>query len=109
MMNQVINELRMDSNRLVLTMMEDEIYGYYDGFASGAKQQNPIPEPPNQSKATEFVRSWPSGSLESLHGMYHVLVGGFGAYNEAGGHMSRVGVAAFDPVFVSLSDLQSWN
>ncbi|OJD40032.1 tyrosinase [Diplodia corticola] len=34
----------------------------------------------------------PNGSLESFHGAYHVLIGG-------AGHMSRVPIAAFDPIF----------
>ena len=33
------------------------------------------------------------GSIEALHGNYHILLGG------ANGHMSHPSIAAFDPVF----------
>ena len=103
-MNQVLNELRMDSNRLMITMLNDAVYGTYDDFATGAKnpRANPTPKVQNPTEVTKEVRDWPSGSLESLHGLYHGMLGGFAkGVDDAGGHMSRVGVAAFDPVFVS--------
>lgn len=102
-MNSVLNELRMDSNRLVLTMLGDKLYGKYDAFATN--RQGPKAKAPSGSvkEATKFVYDWPSGSLEALHGLYHVVVGGspFPRRNIPGGHMTRVSVAAFDPVFVS--------
>ena len=73
-MNKVINELRMDSNRNVVVMMADI-----------------------KSFETFYQR------LEGLHGTYHSHIGGYpypGEYH-FGGHMSRVPVAAFDPIFVS--------
>ena len=110
-MNSVLNELRMDSNRLVLTMLEDKTYGKYDAFAT--TRQGPKAEPPPGSvkAATKFVYSWPSGSLEALHGMYHVVVGGspFPRRGIPGGHMTRVSVAAFDPVFVTFSPIINLN
>ena len=103
-MNSVLNELRMDSNRLVLTMLEDPIYGQYDAFATNRSGPTAKPPPGSTKEAAAFVYDWPSGSIEALHGMYHVVVGGapFPRHSIPGGHMTRVSVAAFDPVFVSL-------
>ena len=102
-MNTVLNELRMDSNRLMLSMLEDKLYARYDAFATGRTEKGRQLIPPGTpSKATKWIYGWPSGSLEMFHGAYHVAVGGcpFPPYIQ-GGHMSRVSVAAFDPVFVS--------
>ena len=107
-MNRVLNELRMDSNRLVLQMLENKAYSQYDVFACSSSRK-PTVNPPsgNTKKATKFVYGWPSGSIETLHGAYHVIVGGspFPAKQIPGGHMGRVSVAAFDPVFVSLTPI----
>jgi hypothetical protein len=87
----------MDSNRLTLMMMEDKIYGDYNVLASNqAVGQTPIPKEPTTQVEEKIWKA--SGSLEGLHGTYHGLIGGF---NPSGGHMSRVPVAAFDPIFVS--------
>ena len=103
-MNSVLNELRMDSNRLVLTMLEDKAYNQYDLFSTNRAGVRPIPEPPtNATEAEKYVYDWPSGSVEALHGLYHVMIGGCPISQPPipGNHMSRVAVAAFDPVFVS--------
>ena len=105
-MNRVLNELRMDSNRLVLQMLGNKAYSQYDVFACN-RSKNPTVNPPSGStkKATEYIYKEASGSIEALHGTYHVIVGGspFPAKKIPGGHMSRVPIAAFDPVFVSLT------
>ena len=105
-MNRVLNELRMDSNRLVLQMLEDKAYSQYDVFACN-RYSEPTVTPPSGStkKATKLVHEWCSGSIESLHNTYHVIIGGppFPANGNHGGHMSRISISAFDPVFVSLT------
>jgi len=45
-------------------------------------------------KLFEALGERPSGSLEGIHGNYHVLIGGTGF-----GHMNTTMVASFDPVF----------
>lgn len=55
--------------------MSDKVYSQYDAFAY------------------QHASPGPSGSLEAIHGRYHVLIGG------QSGHMSSVPVAAFDPMF----------
>ena len=106
-MNRVLNELRMDSNRLVLQMLGNEAYSRYEVFAT-SKYNSPRANPPPGStkKATEWA--YAKGSIEALHGGYHVIVGGspFPAKKIPGGHMSHVPIAAFDPVFVSLTRIQ---
>ena len=90
-LNKVMNELRMDTNRLVLTMVKDPGYDRYINFAtSGTFVKTP-------------AGPKPSGSLEALHNNYHVMLGGFPNPGElvGGGHMSRVPLSAFDPIFVS--------
>ena len=108
-MNRVLNELRMDSNRLVLQMLENKAYNQYEVFACNRSGEPTVNPPSGSTKnATKWVYDWPSGSIESLHGAYHVIVGGspFPAKQIPGGHMSRVPIAAFDPVFVSLSRIR---
>ena len=72
-LNKVINELRMDNNRDAVLIMTD-----VDRYETFYRQ------------------------LEGLHGTYHGLIGGYPypAEYQFGGHMSRVPVAAFDPIFV---------
>ena len=100
-MNNVLNELRMDSNRLVLTMLEDPIYFEYDTFASAGVPVGRLPPKTDQSARAKVIRA--SGNLEALHGLYHGAIGGIGQPLLPGGHMTRISVAAFDPVFVSLN------
>ena len=104
-MNRVLNELRMDSNRLVLQMLGNKAYSRYDVFACN-RYESPTVTPPSGStkEATEWIYG-ASGSIEALHGAYHVIIGGspFPAKEIPGGHMSHVPIAAFDPVFVSLT------
>ena len=97
-MNRVLNELRMDSNNLVVQMLGNPAYSQYDVFSTNKSKEPTLP-PPSGSKF------WPSGSIEALHGAYHLIVGGspFPAKRIPGGHMSHVPIAAFDPVFVSLT------
>ena len=109
-MNRVLNGLRMDSNRLVLQMLQDKAYSRYDVFANNQFGAPPVDPPSGSTKeATKWIYDWPSGSIEALHGAYHVIVGGspFPAKEIPGGHMTRVSTAAFDPVFVSLTQNHS--
>ncbi|KAK3717680.1 hypothetical protein LTR37_005747 [Vermiconidia calcicola] len=73
--NNAVNKAREPNAGQLLNMISDDVYDRYETFA--------------------FQGSSPgaSGSLESVHGLYHVLIGG------QGGHMSSVPVAAFDPIF----------
>ena len=100
--------MRMDANRLVLTMIEDDIYRNYDKFACSRQVERPenLPKDVLKTAAGNLTWTWPSGSLESLHGLYHGLAGGAGGIpgtGAGGGHMSRVATAAFDPIFVSIA------
>ena len=98
-MNIVLNNLRMDTNRLILHMLHSSVYNKYDDFASNGAPQKPT-SPRSNTKTEIFVWEGASGSLEDIHGMYHGLVGGMAiAKLSAGGHMSRVPIAAFDPIF----------
>ena len=74
-MNAAINKNREGGTNQIMNMISDPAYNQYGAFA------------------TDSASSGPSGSLEGIHGNYHVLIGG------PAGHMSRVPVAAFDPMF----------
>lgn len=77
--NAILNNQRESNVTLILDMIAgDPRNDPYDSFTSFA---------------TNAASDGASGNLESLHGSYHVMVGGFG------GHMSFVPLAAFDPVF----------
>ncbi|EGP85593.1 uncharacterized protein MYCGRDRAFT_94308 [Zymoseptoria tritici IPO323] len=77
--NNSLNMMRESSVELALSLMASPSYDKYLNFASGAAQD-------------EQGAEVPSGSLEDLHNTYHGLLGGQG-------HMGRVPVAAFDPIF----------
>ena len=108
LLNQVLNALRMDSNRLALAFLLNEAYNEYDVFASNETKKEGYT---SHTEAGTYMEVKASGSLESLHNLYHALVGGNakikrGGEDElvvggGGGHMSQVSTAAFDPVFVS--------
>lgn len=76
-MNSVLNELRMNNNRLPLQMLENKTYSQYDVFTCNCDNKSTVNPPLGSIKeATKFVYGWPSGSIEALHGAYHVIVGG---------------------------------
>ncbi|KJX93717.1 tyrosinase precursor like protein [Zymoseptoria brevis] len=77
--NNALNMMRESSVELALSLMASPSYDKYVNFAAGAVQD-------------EQGADVPSGSLEDLHNTYHGLLGGQG-------HMGRVPVAAFDPIF----------
>ncbi|KAI9663307.1 MAG: hypothetical protein M1831_002591 [Alyxoria varia] len=90
-MNNLLNEFRMDSNRFALTMLGDAIYNPFEAFSyNGSDRRKPF-----QTQKEQMLKA--NGNLESLHGLYHGLVGGF--FDGVVGHMTAVPVAAFDPVF----------
>lgn len=93
-MNKKLNELRMDANRYLLDLVSQSYYKSYDVFASqgvpGGSGRSALKDP-DHAKATRQAFNF-SGSLESIHGLYHVLSGG-------AGHMGRVALAAYDPIF----------
>lgn len=92
-LNTVLNEVRMDSNRVALLMLSKlEQYRDYDSFACAGAEVGE--EPPENEKERHLMWEY-SGSLEQIHNIYHGLIGGLGP----GGHMSRVPTAAFDPIF----------
>ncbi|KAK0663837.1 Tyrosinase [Lasiodiplodia hormozganensis] len=79
-LDAALNKDREPEVQTLLDLIELQPYADYRNFATSVPAGGSDQEAP------------PSGSLESWHGAYHVLVGG-------AGHMSRVPVAAFDPVF----------
>ncbi|KAG8527795.1 uncharacterized protein KY384_007949 [Bacidia gigantensis] len=102
--NSTINELRMDSNRLMLNMLsnkETDVYNNYDVFSTNKKGTPTVAKPPQDAKEAEKTMWYGSGSLEALHGIYHVIIGGLPNINTKtwAGHMTQVPVAAFDPIF----------
>jgi hypothetical protein len=74
-LNMILNKQREPLTAYCLNMMKN--YTNIPGVATNA--------------TTPFATN--SGSLEGIHGSYHGIIGG------PGGHMSKVPVAAFDPVF----------
>jgi len=113
-LNSILNAMRMDTNRLALTLMGDNVYREYDVFACNKKPEKrnehrvPAPKPEDkvlQTDSGQTAQNSASGSLEALHNLYHVLIGGSGKLDlrnpqgKKGGHHSRVAVAAFDPIF----------
>ena len=97
-MNIVLNNFRMDKNRDILHILSppSEAYNQYDDFASHNTPENPQPQ--KTTKIEEF--EGPSGSLESFHNEYYGLIGGMALPKiQAGGHMSKIPVAACDPIF----------
>ncbi|KAI9894687.1 MAG: hypothetical protein M1814_002043 [Vezdaea aestivalis] len=80
-MNKATNMRREDNTRYMLSVMTADIYTTIETFCTDAG-----------TSATEMDEI-SSGSMEALHNDYHVIVGG------AGGHMSNVPIAAFDPIF----------
>ena len=61
----------------ILNLMVSDMYKNWDSF----------------SCATYDNELQSNGSLEGVHNTYHGAIGG------TGGHMSRVPIAAFDPIF----------
>lgn len=74
-LNAKLNKQRESRLLNILDMIENRVYGNYATFASSSRTPGP------------------SGSLEAIHGAYHLNIGG------TSGHMSSVPIAAFDPVF----------
>ncbi|KAI0126190.1 hypothetical protein BJ170DRAFT_685428 [Xylariales sp. AK1849] len=98
-LNSIVNELRMDSARLAVTLVTHPDYGNYEIISQtpvrGDRFEKP-PTAPSESRKIEEAMSWARGSLEGIHNMYHVYLGGFGGMS---GHVGFVPVAAFDPLF----------
>lgn len=109
LLNRVLNTLRMDSNRIAVAFLLEEPYATYDVFASNSCPKKGYTSDTEEGKYMEEKKA--SGSLESLHNLYHALIGGNATIKRGGkeetlvggggGHMSQVSTAAFDPVFVS--------
>jgi tyrosinase len=75
-MNAATNRNRESGTGQILNMITDPAYNMWDAFSTDEAGLTPA-----------------SGSLEDIHGNYHVIIG------NTPGHMSQVAVAAFDPVF----------
>lgn len=85
--NTTLKRLKDSTLRLALIFMEEGPYANYQVFGyEGLAMTNP--------KFKDFAKEFDDalGSLEALHGNYHVMIGG-------AGHMGHVPVAAFDPIF----------
>lgn len=78
-LDAALNKDREPEVQTLLDLIELQPYADFGNFATA------VP-------SGKGGRNAPNGSLESFHGAYHVLIGG-------AGHMSRVPIAAFDPVF----------
>ncbi|KAI0482566.1 hypothetical protein GGR56DRAFT_620540 [Xylariaceae sp. FL0804] len=107
MLNNVLNALRMDSNRLVMSFLLHKTYDDYEIFASSQTKEELLPD---ASKWARYLAEKGSGSLEGLHNNYHAFIGGNSTMQDGdgqkrfiagggGGHMSQVSTAAFDPIF----------
>jgi len=82
--SDMLNRERESNLTSIILMIQN--YGSYGTFASSS------------------VTPGASGNLESIHGAYHMLIGGgsgspLGDPTNLQGHMSHVPIAAFDPVF----------
>jgi tyrosinase len=104
-LNSVVNEIRMDSARLAVRLVTDPEYGNYEIISKSTAARGNVQAPassPDDPRKTEEQKQLEgkvkpfSGSLEGIHNMYHVYLGGFGS---ASGHIGYVPVAAFDPIF----------
>lgn len=92
-MNNALNKIREDEMRTSLSFIEQGAYSDFRAFSTaGVTLKGTDPD-------TGKVLQDATGSVEDLHGTYHVYVGGFSGANTNTGHMSSVPVAAFDPVF----------
>lgn len=80
--NAAVNEIREETVRLSLLFVENGAYADYETYASAG----------TPTRVTDIDGKSASGSLESVHGNYHVFIGGTG-------HMASVPTAAFDPIF----------
>ncbi|KAK7963576.1 tyrosinase precursor (monophenol monooxygenase) [Apiospora saccharicola] len=120
-LNEILNIFRMDCNRVMVRFMTDDSYSDYERFCSVRKGYDSVlpghtdfvqltstgddGDSPGDIVSSERV----SGSLEGLHNLYHRLIGGdcpklkdgYTYVDRGGGHMSKVPVAAFDPIFWS--------
>jgi hypothetical protein len=115
MLNGVLNSLRMDSNRLIRSLLLHDAYKEFDTFSCSRKKETVAK---GASQSAKYIAEKGSGSLESIHNLYHALIGGnaekldppYDPKDETnrfvlgggGGHMSEVSTAAFDPIFVSV-------
>ncbi|KAK8118433.1 uncharacterized protein PG998_003059 [Apiospora kogelbergensis] len=123
-LNDVLNVFRMDCNRLMVRFMADDSYSAYDRFCTTRKDYESVlsdltyvkrtstdspPDSPKDTPGGIVASDDVSGSLEGLHNLYHLLIGGncpklkdgYPYVGRGGGHMSRVPVSAFDPIFWS--------
>lgn len=87
-LDKALNKEREPKVQAVLDLLEIPPYFDYRNFASTGARTKRVVE--NGKPVVKI--DGPSGSLENFHNNYHVTLGGQG-------HMSRVPVAAFDPVF----------
>ncbi|KAF4334818.1 tyrosinase precursor (monophenol monooxygenase) [Fusarium beomiforme] len=98
-MNTVLNKIREDEMRSSLAMIELGAYSNFQAFSTdgvNVKQKFKYLDPGEALRTN-------TGSIEDLHGDYHVYIGGFqgtmSKMTSRSGHMSCVPVAAFDPIF----------
>ena len=82
-LRSVLNSQREPMVELMLRIVQDHKYDKYLDFASTS---------PRKIDNGRLPPGAPRGSLEALHNTYHASCGGEG-------HMARVPVAAFDPIF----------
>ena len=89
----VLNSQREPMVELMLRIIEDPGYNKYLDFASTApRRTTPVRNDQGRIVDWKLPEGSPEGSLEDLHNTYHSVCGGQG-------HMARVPVAAFDPIF----------
>lgn len=86
-LNAVMNKDRENRNTTFLYFLTD----WYDTYQKFSNNGAKVTKPDGTVE--------PHSGLEQLHGGYHITIGGYSQARTLGGHMSRVPVAAFDPVF----------
>lgn len=87
-LNEKLNKERASAVSVLLSMIaaDDPVYAEYETFAAIGKYPKKKDDPPDPRPKVRY------GSLEALHNQYHGNIGDRG-------HMGRVPIAAFDPIF----------
>jgi tyrosinase len=91
-LNRVLNSGREPRVELALDLLQKTSYNKYLNLASTQARRTVPGVDRDGRRVWKLPTGDPSGSLEDLHNFYHGATGGQG-------HMARVPVAAFDPIF----------
>lgn len=91
-LSAALNNQRESMISLTLNLLQNPSYNKYINFASTQARLVRVNDPRGGPPKWSLPSGDPKGSLENLHNTYHGACGGQG-------HMSRVPVAAYDPIF----------